>query len=542
VRSGDDRVVVSSHFGGQSSQVMEYVDLYDEVFFESRPSPERHVTRLSTLAHLCGLKAPPASHARVLEIGCSTGANLIPMACAFSESTFVGFDISSLQIEVAKGDLEALQLKNIRFLVGDVRQDNLLNEKFDYIICHGVLSWVDPGIQGALLDFVSNHLSSEGVCYLSFNSLPGYKTREVLWNAIAPIRDMGCPPEEKISKAKELLRGMAAALVDAHRPYGMQLKEEIDRNLQRSDGFFVHELLNPFCSAVTLSDLKSQLSKHQLHYLCDSLPLRSPGAWSSFPELEQKIGTVLKEFKDQEQIADYLFPHSFRGALVSLKAGKPLLRDNLGLLEELKLCSPLTPLEEQPDIFSNKTVTFCSPTEQTFDENDILVKSALLVLRGTWPKPISFSELLSSALDLAGLKKPADGQLALLKITLVHYFQGNHLELFREGYPNQIHPSDQPEVLPFARLQILRQDWVTTLRHESLPVDQFDRHLIPLLSGNNSRASVAEQMLEHFKSGKLQAKSDGDEIKDAQELLSAVTDEIQQRLRRYVEHALLIER
>jgi len=521
---------------------MEYVDLYNEVFFESRPSPERHVTRLSTLAHLCGLKSPLASQARVLEIGCSTGANLIPMACAFPKSTFVGFDISSPQIEAAKGDSEVLQLKNIKFMVGDVRQDDLLSEKFDYIICHGVLSWVDPGIQGALLDFVSKHLTSEGVCYLSFNSLPGYKTREILWNAIAPIREMSSPPEQKILKAKELLRSMVAVLVDAHRPYGMQLKEEIERNLERSDGFFVHELLNPFCSAVTLSDLKSQLSKQQLYYLCDSLPLRSPGTWSSFPELEQKVGAVLREFKDQEQIADYLFPHSFRGALVSLKAGKPLLRDKLELLEELKLCSPLIPLEEQPDIFSNETVTFCSPTEQTFDENDILVKSALLVLRGTWPRPIPFKELLSSALDLAGLKKPADGQLALLKITLAHYFQGNHLELFREGYPNQIHPSEQPEVLSFARLQVLRQDWVTTLRHESLPVDQFDRHLIPLLTGSNSRASVVEQMLEHFESGKLQAKSEGEEIKDSQQLKSAVTDEIQQRLRRYVEHALLIER
>ena len=521
---------------------MDYVDQYNEIFFESRPTPERHILRLSTLGSLCGLGISNVKTARVLEIGCSTGANLLPMACAFPDADFTGIDIASAQIDRANQDIATLNLANIRCMVGDVRQDESLGEEFDYIICHGMLTWVDQGIQRALLAFIERYLKSTGVCYLSFNALPGYRTRQTLWHLVEPVRKLSIEPKDKIRKARDLIRALLSVLVDAHRPYGMQLKEELERNLNRSDAFFAHELLNPFCSSLTLRDFKSMLQEHKLHYLCDALPVRSAGVWSSFPELEQQLGQVLGKIGEIEELADGLFPHSFRGALISKKPASPQLKKKPELIETMQICSPLIPIDEQPDIFSDKTVTFCSPTEQTFDESDRLVKSALVVLRGTWPRPIEYKELLASATNLSGITKPTPSQLSLLRITLIHYFQGNHLELFSEPYTSQSHPSETPEVFAFARLQVARQDWVTTLRHEMMPIDQFDKELIPILNGKNNREAISKSMLAKFQSGALQARSDGEEVSKPGDLRAILAEELQSRLRRYVEQALLIDK
>jgi len=524
---------------------MEYVDLYNDIFFESRPSPERHVHRLSTLAFLNGLETPPALRSRVLEVGCSTGANLIPMACALPEASFVGLDISSAQIKIASRHADSLNLKNIKFIEGDVRQEESLDGPFDYVICHGMLTWVDPGIQDHLLKFIARYLSPDGVCYLSFNSLPGWRNRHTVWNAVASVRAMKCPPQEKIERAKAIIRAMSAVLVDAHRPYGMQLKEELERNLERSNAFFAHEILNPFCSALTLPELKAKLKIYGLSYLCDANALRSPGLWSEFPELDDELK---KEFPDPataeidtEHIADFLFPQSFRGAVVSLKKASPRLKQNPEIIENLFICSPLVPLDVQPDIFSTKAVTFCAPSEQTSEQSDPLVKSALLVLRSTWPTPIHFRELYKSALELVGLKADKD-QLALLRLTLIHYFQGNHLELYREAYRTGNRSADYPEIFPFARLQSGKQEWVTTLRHETMPVDIFDRHLMPIINGENTLTSILEKMLSYTESGALQAQSQGEKVSSPDEVLEVLKDEIQQRLEKYIEQALLLER
>jgi len=68
---------------------------YDVVPYESRSFVETHPDHLSTMSTLFGLEPPAIDRCRVLELGCSHGSNLIPMATALSGSAFVGIDPSS---------------------------------------------------------------------------------------------------------------------------------------------------------------------------------------------------------------------------------------------------------------------------------------------------------------------------------------------------------------------------------------------------------------------------------------------------------------
>ena len=49
----------------------------------------------------------------MLELGCAAGGNLIPMACAFPGSHFIGIDLSESEVADGRELVAALALKNI---------------------------------------------------------------------------------------------------------------------------------------------------------------------------------------------------------------------------------------------------------------------------------------------------------------------------------------------------------------------------------------------------------------------------------------------
>ena len=119
---------------------------YEELHFQSLPSPERHIDRLYINASLLGLSAVDPRNARVLDIGCSTADNIIALASWYPKSTFVGLDASESQIEKAQNRVQQLSLSNIELHcceIGGSESKDLepLLSEFDYVICHGLYSW-----------------------------------------------------------------------------------------------------------------------------------------------------------------------------------------------------------------------------------------------------------------------------------------------------------------------------------------------------------------------------------------------------------------
>jgi hypothetical protein len=67
---------------------------YGDVPYVSQPFPQTHPDRLATLGRLFGLTPAPIPRCRVLELGCASGGNLIPLAYQLPESEFVGVNPS----------------------------------------------------------------------------------------------------------------------------------------------------------------------------------------------------------------------------------------------------------------------------------------------------------------------------------------------------------------------------------------------------------------------------------------------------------------
>jgi len=98
---------------------------YDATPYTSDAFPQSAPGQLAAIAHVFGLDVPAVSRARVLEIGCAAGGNIIPFAAAHPEALAVGIDLSQVQIDLGRERAQALGLDNLEFVAGDIARTNL---------------------------------------------------------------------------------------------------------------------------------------------------------------------------------------------------------------------------------------------------------------------------------------------------------------------------------------------------------------------------------------------------------------------------------
>ncbi len=147
---------------------------YDAVPYRHGAVPDSHPARIGAIARLLGISSAPPDRCRVLELGCGEGMNLLPLAERFPKSEFIGVDFSAKQIAVAEAARVACGIGNARFVCADLRTWKPEGGAFDYIIAHGVYSWVPAEVRDRLLAICAEALSPDGDAYVSYNTLPGW--------------------------------------------------------------------------------------------------------------------------------------------------------------------------------------------------------------------------------------------------------------------------------------------------------------------------------------------------------------------------------
>ena len=153
---------------------------YDAFAYGGGTHPDTSPNRLAGMARLLGVAAPPPATARVLDLGCGAGRNLIPLAWYWPHARFVGVDLAQTPIDEGSASIRALGLGNIELRQGDVTQlDAARLGRFDYVIAHGLFSWVPQPVRVATLKLIADGLTPDGVAFVSYNALPGCRIRHV---------------------------------------------------------------------------------------------------------------------------------------------------------------------------------------------------------------------------------------------------------------------------------------------------------------------------------------------------------------------------
>lgn len=248
--------------------------------------PQTSPAHIMAVAHLYGIQAPALEKARVLELGCGTGGNLLPFVLAYENSQAIGIDLDDALIEQGLQTLQAMSVENVQLAA--VGLDDLLNSdlgKFDYIIIHGHFATISNTIRTALLAWVKVHLSERGVACISWSTYPGYKTAEVLQDALQLHSSLAQTPAERVSSARAMLTFMSLGLSEAN-PLRAALQDWVKQADSRSDLALSLQYLQNLNEPSYLVDFYAMVSAAGFAYVGDLSPHTELAAYYG-PEVEK---------------------------------------------------------------------------------------------------------------------------------------------------------------------------------------------------------------------------------------------------------------
>jgi SAM-dependent methyltransferase len=446
---------------------------YDAVLYPARPFVQTHPDRLATLATLFGLSPVAPGRCRVLELGCGAGGNLLPMAAALPGATFVGLDNASVPIARARAVAERLGLDNVRFDELAIEDYEPPAGGFDYVIAHGVFSWVPEPVRDALLALCARALSDDGVAYVSYNALPGGHLRQMLREALAlHLGDRGAP-KERIAAAREFL-GLLIAAAEADDELAPTLARAAREVFDRDDAFLFHDVLADDNRPFYFCDVVARAQAHGLRYLSEA-QFSETQVGALAPSLQRTLLAVGDPLR-REQYLDVLKERRFRQTLLC-RAGRPVAAEpKPERLRGLAVSAALRWTVDEP----SRTVTFLGAGTARVDTEHPLVVRTLHAIAQRWPSPVWIDELGSER------ELPAIGDM------LLRCYATNLVRL-------HVHPPfvstavpERPLVSPLARLEAAEGTMLTTVRHTHHEVeDDLSRRIATLLDGTRDRAALA---------------------------------------------------
>ncbi|GAA2399826.1 lysine methyltransferase [Mycolicibacterium llatzerense] len=509
---------------------------YDESPYPLNSYPQSAPGQLAAVAHLFGLDAPPVADARVLEIGSAVGGNLIPFAAEHPRAHVVGVDLSPAQTAAARRYVGAAGLDNVTLLAGDISDiDVAALGPFDYVVCHGVYSWVPENVRASILAVMRRVLSADGVGYLSYNVYPAWKSKEIVREAMLLAAAGADTPAARVQAA----RGAAEFLGEVALPGGAAARAVAEHRATAAgheDYCLLHDELELFNTPCYFIDLVRQAESHGLAYLAEAQP-QYMLARNFGDDLADRLATRCGD--DRVLLQHYLdlaINRSFRQSLLVPHERIADVRDTLDRKRfgALHFAAWLPPVEGETRL--DGSAQEYRGEEGTLTVADSVHKVALDLLNVSWPWTVSRAELIESAqvsLPFSGGADRLESRIDELLETLivqgkVRYRldpilpqQHSMLRLVSAARMLAAATRDDPEAYSF------------TAWHEMTALPPFDRYLLPLLDGTRSRAELIETMLGYARRHLIGFRRGGRELTDGTELREVVGGQIDGLLGRY---------
>jgi SAM-dependent methyltransferase len=508
---------------GANAEHQAIADAYDTVPYHSKPFAQSAPEQLAIMGKLFGLNPPDIKTARVLELGCSAGGNIIPLAAKYPGVQAVGMDISKVEIGHGQEIVDKLGLPNCSLLVLDiVKAQSEITGQFDYIICHGVFSWVPEAVRHAILDIVRDHLTPEGIAYISYNVYPGWKQREVIREMMMFHAGSRTTPAERLQQAKAILE-YTKNISAEHSTYGKLLRDEAAQVSRAQDYYLYHEYLEIENNPMYFKEFIGLASQRQLAYLGEA------GLADMAPQrLGKEIHETLSHLSNgnilaTEQYMDFFTNRTFRQTLLVHEAQASKVNRGLGP-QSLKGFTFSTSLAMDADF---KPVPGQAPLAQYKDNfgrslgvNGALALATIQALVAANPTGLLFETLVHQlTARVPGLAtNPPQAISDAVGMELMNLLVQNVVRLALD--PLVLPPeSNTPRAYPLARVQAeMGQDWATNLLHQPVGISPAHRAVLAQLDGQCTQAELEAELLAQLQDGRLTANRGTERISDVTQL------------------------
>ncbi len=453
---------------------------YDQVHYPSHPFAQTHPDQLATVATLFGMRPAPVENCRVLELGCGAGGNLVPMAFHLPGSAFTGIDLARSAIAEGCRMISDLGLRNI-----DVRAANLLDlddsiGEFDYIIAHGLYSWVPDEVKHKLLQIASRRLASQGVVYISYNAQPGGHIRQIVRDLMLYLGAGAGEPADRLQAARAALELLAG--YEGENRYRLTIRDEARYALDKQPALMFHDELSPVYDSVYFHEFVDDAAAHGLQYLGEAI----------YSEMMPRIETSAVQAVEQmagdnaiarEQLFDFLRCRKFRQTLlchadVKLQAPEP------AVIRSMYISSPAQLIEGA----AGDVEEFRTSRGAAVKTAHPLVKAAMHALCDAAPEAIPFADLLD---------RTAPAQAEVLSELLLAAARSGVIELHVWPAPCVRAAGERPRVGELARYEAQGGRPISTETHEVIEaVGDVERRLIAAMDGTRTREQLADMVAE----------------------------------------------
>lgn len=513
---------------------------YDDVPYDSVPAAGSHPARLAAVGAMMGLRPPAVERCRVLELGCGVGTNTLPIAADLPDAEVVGVDLSARQVERATGAARALGLGNVRFLQRDLAAlgDDL--GRFDYVIAHGVYSWVPAPVRDALFAVCDRVLTDDGLAYVSYNTYPG-------WHYLAPLRDLlrhhvraettAAARVAGVGEAFALLadgitaraEGSAAFLREHAAAYAAML----DGLGPNRDASIHHDILADINQPVYLRELVAHAAQHGLRHVGEA------GLWLGLgpglaPEVHHRLAALTDDLLERAQYLDFLTMRTLRQSVLCRASRTVATTASVEALAGLCVGSALRPVAARPDLRSERPERFASPGGAVLSTSHPVAKAGLCHLAEQAPRLVPFAELVAAArarlgwpaLAIGPGELPADAvELAKLLVLAVINERGA-ITLATVSPSVAREPGERPRGRAYARWQLAATPIVTSHLHEPVALELLQAAVLQRCDGAHDRSQLVDELVALASAGTLAVSRQGKPV-PAHQLRSVLTRDLE---------------
>lgn len=448
---------------------------YDRVRYPASLYTQTAPAALGVIAKLFGLPFAPFETCRMLEIGCGEGVNLINLALSAPQGRFLGVDLAETAVASARAEAVACGAANVEFLAADLRDIGAAFGEFDYVVAHGVLSWVPKPVGAALMEVIGERLAPGGMAMVSFVALPGARTLQAIRDLLSYETRDAASPEDKLTRAAAVLESHLAlwSPKDADTAHMIGAARRI---LAQAPAVLFHDELGEAYEPRLITDVADAAAASGLLYLADARP--SANAEALFPS---EAGAYAREraggdWTRLQQYLDFRDMRTFHNAIF-VKGGAPDRRRCASRLEGLWIQCELREVGRDPA--KPDEAVFMTGEGVRLSTNDPSLAAIFRALADAYPEALPLGETADLAAVADHVFKLYTSQVARILTAPPHACR---------------QAGERPLASALARRQVARgeRDLATSMQTVARIEDGPLIALIALLDGTRTREDLAE--------------------------------------------------